>query len=255
MPQEKKSSTVDFLNNIDGNELFEEKPVVTEETETTGDQEEVEDKVVPFHKDPKILRFIEKEIAKKTKEIQPSSERQFRKEVTEELNLPSSFIKLVGNDTEEKREVLKDLSNYFGTLKGEARKEFLDEMKQQQEAVVAQDRKAQEELDTYFEEIEETYNVDLSSNSATAKKQRAEFIDFVREIAPKNEEGEVAQFPDLVRAFKVFQDNTKRPATQSRAKELASRGLTRSTETTTAAPTGRSWKDVERYFSKLKADN
>lgn len=250
MPQDKKVSTVDFLNNIDDNtNVFKEEPEV-EEVE----KEEIEDKALPFHKDPKLQRYIEKQVEKGLKD-RPSAEQQFRKEVNEEINLPASFIKLVGNDTDEKKGVLKDLSNYFGELKGEARKEFLAELQQQQEAVIQADRKAVEELESSFEEIEETYNVDLSSNSATAKKQRADFIEYIRKIAPKNEEGEVAAFPDLMGAFEDFQERSKRAPTNRAAKELAARGMTRSTDTTTASPQGRSWKDVDRFFTKLKAND
>lgn len=250
MPEDKKGSTVDFLNDLtETPEVFKEEPK-EEEQEI---EREVDEKPLPFHKDPKVQRYVEKQIEKALKD-RPSAEQQFKREVQEDINLPSSFIKLVGNDTEEKKEVLRDLSNYFGTLKGEARKEFLAELQQQQEQQLVEDRHAQEELDTSFEEIEETYNVDLSSSSAAAKKARSEFIDYIRKIAPKNEEGEVVGFPDLVSSFEEYQDRSKRvPA--SRAKELASRGLARSTDTTIAAPTGRSWKDVDRFFSKLKTDN
>lgn len=251
MPNDKKENAVDFLNNIDNTDVFkeEEQKEVIEEGDV---KEEKEEKPLAFHQDPKVQKFIERRVEKRLKDFKPSVEQQFRKDVDEEINLPSSFIKLVGNDTDEKKEVLRDLSKYFGTLKGEARQEFLQELEQQRVQSEAEDRKAQEELETYFEEIEETYNVDLSSNSALAKKTRSEFIDFVREIAPKNEEGEVAAFPDLVSSFKTFQELNKRSTTSNRAKEHASRGLTRSTDASSAVSTGRSWKDVERHFSKLK---
>ncbi len=250
MPKE-KNSTVDFLNNIDSKEeIFKEEPKV----ETSEDTEDVVDeKSLPFHKDEKVQRYVAKQIEKALKDFKPTAEQSFRKEV-DEINLPASFIKLVGNDTDEKKEVLKDLSKYFGTLKGEARQEFLNELKEQEAAKTAEDVKAQEELDTAFEEIEENYGVDLSSNTATAKKTRSDFVEYVRKIAPKNADGEVVAFPDLNAAFEVFQERTVKTAPASRAKELASRGMTRSTDTGSEAPKGRSWKDVDRFFEKLKAN-
>ena len=125
-------------------------------------------------------------------------------------------------------------------------------MKAQEEAKTQADTKAQEELETYFEEIEEEYNVDLSSNSAASKALRSQFIEYVRKIAPKDENGEVAAFPDLVASFEEFQEKNKRPA--SRAKELASRGMTRSGDASGQTVSGKSWRDVERYFDKLKAN-
>lgn len=248
MPQDKKESAVDFLNNIDKTDVFKEEPTVAEEVV----DEVEEEKALPFHKDPKILRFIEKEVSKRAESFKPSAEQQFRREISEDINLPKSFIQLVGNDTDEKKQVLKDLSDYFGTLKGEARKEFLEEIEQQKQKEIEADTRAQEELESSLEKIEENYSVDLSSNSASAKKMRGEFIDYVRKIAPKNEEGEVIAFPDFMGAFEDFQERSKRVVPASRAKELASRGLTRSTDASTVVPSGRSWKDAERFFKTLK---
>lgn len=253
MPEDKKINTVDFLNNIDG--PFKEEPVVEEEKGEP--EEEVEDeKPLPFHKDPKVQKYVEKQVAKAMEGFKPTAEQQFRSETS--INLPASFIKLVGNDTDEKKGVLKDLSDYFGTLKGDAKKEAWAEMQEQavkaQEEELKADQEAQDELDSSFDEIEDTYGVDLSSNSASAKKTRSEFIEYVRKISPKNADGEVAAFPDLVSSFEEFQERNKRaPAT--RAKELASRGLTRSTDTTTTPKVGNSWKDVDRHFAKLKEIN
>lgn len=243
-----KDAVANFLNEVTPDkELFkEEEP----EEEKLTVEEDSEAKPLPFHKDPKVQRYVDKQIEKALKDVKPA-ERQFRQDV-EDIKLPASFIKLVGNDTDEKVQVLKDLSNYFGTLKGEARQEFLDEMKQQQQQQTDADTKAQDELDTYFEEIEETYNVDLSSNSATAKKMRSDFVEYVRKIAPKNDEGEVTGFPDLVASFEEFQDKGKRAPSNNRAKELASRGMARSTDASTAVPTGRSWKDVDKFFGSFK---
>lgn len=253
MPEDKDTSKVDFLNEItDTPDIFSEKE--SESEEEAGDEavvEEEEEKPLPFHKDPKVQRYVEKQIEKALKDIKPV-EAQFRAEV-EDINLPQSFIRLIGNDTDEKVQVLKDLSSYFGTLKGEARKEFLEELQEQEQRVAVEDEKAVEELHSGFEQIEETHNVDLTSNSTTARKTQAAFKEYIRKISPKDENGEVIAFADIPAAWESFTAQAK-THTPSRAKELASRGLTRSTDADTATPAGRSWKDVERYFSKLKAD-
>lgn len=254
MPNDKKeSSTVDFLNEIGKSEPFKEEVIPKEDN--SGEEVEKEEKQLPFNKDPKVQRYIEKQVEKALKSM-PREETKFREDIKDEINLPSSFVKLIGNDTEEKRQVLKDMSDYLSSLPEKAKEKFLEE---QREAVQAQEREdaaAVEELNTSFEEIEENYDVDLSSNSAQAKKTRSEFVDYIRKIAPKNEDGEVVAFPDLISAFEEFQEKGKRALpNNSKAKNLASRGLTRSSDTTTEAPQGRSWKDVDRYFSKLKANN
>ena len=245
MPQDK--NTVDFLNNIDTSpEIFKE-----EAPKEADDQEEAkEEKPLPFNKDPKIQRFIEKEIARKMESFKPSQEQQFRQEVKEELNLPPALVKLVGNDTPEKREALKELAAHLDSLTDKAKNSFLEEMRAQEQEQKAEDTAAVEELNAGFESIEEEYGVDLSSNP----KQRAAFVEYLRKVSHKNADGEVDQFADIPAAWEEFQERSK-PQQASRAKELASRGLTRSTDATTAVPAGRSWKDVDRFFSKLKANN
>lgn len=248
MPEEKKSSTADFLNEItEKPEPFKEEPVEKPEEEEV---EEVagEEKPLPFHKDPKVQRYIQKEIEKRAKEFAPSAESQFRKEVEEDIKLPPSFIKLVGNDTEEKKQVLKDLSDYFGTLKGEAKQEFIEQMQEQERQQTAEDDAALDELNSGFEAIEEDYGVDLTSDLKT----RNSFIEFLRKVSHKDENGEVDQFADIPSAWEAFQEQ-KKPAPASRAKELASRGMARSTDTGEAPKRGYSWKDVDREFSKLEA--
>lgn len=243
MPQE-KSEVSDFLEVLNGNkEPFQEEVI---EQEEEGKDDGGENKPIPFHKDPKVLKFIEKEVEKRAETFKTSAEKQFRQEVKEELNLPSSFVTLIGNDTAEKQQVLKDLSNYFGSLKGEAKQEFLAEMQEKERIQKAKDDAVANELTSGFEQIEEEYGVDLSANP----KQRAAFVDYLRKVSHKNAEGEVDQFADIPATWELFQEKTK-PAPASRAKELASRGMTRSTDASTAIPQGRSWKDVDRFFTTL----
>lgn len=256
MPEDKKSSPLDFLNNIDSADVFKEE-VVEKEADI---EEEKDEKPVPFHKDPKVERYVAKQIEKALKDVKPSAERQFKEAVSSDVeDVIGAFATIIGNDTPEKVKALEALKKTLEGSDERASKKAVERFQQQMEEQTRQateaDRKAQEELDGYFEEIEETYNVDLSSNSATAKKTRAEFIEYVRKIAPKNEEGEISGFPDLVSAFEEFQERAKRSAPASRAKELASRGMTRSTDASIAQPTGSSWKDVERHFSKLKTNS
>lgn len=249
MPKEKKeSSTVDFLNNISPEPFKEEEVQTPKEEEEDDNSPTGEEKSLPFHKSPKVQRYVEKQIEKALKG-QPV-ETQFRKDVEEDMGLPPALVRIVGNDTPEKQEALREFDKYLKGLKGEARQEFLDEMKQQEQAQVAEDNAALEELSTGFEEIEDQYGVDLDSDLKT----RAAFIEFLRKASHKNADGEVDQFADIPSTWEIFQ-STQRAAPASRAKELATRGMTRSTDTGTAPVTGRSWKDVDRMFAKLEAKN
>ena len=245
MPNEKES-VADFLNEISTNkEPFAEES--TEAEEPAGEEEFEEEKPLPFHKDPKVQRYVEKQIEKALKN-QPTVEQQFKRDVEEDIKLPSSFVRLIGNDTPEKVEVLKDMSRYFQTLKGEARQEFLDELKAQESVAREQDEAALSELEEGFEEINDIYGVDLDSDSKT----RGAFVEYLRKVSHKNSDGEVDQFPDIPATWEAFQAAQKPRASQNtRAKELAARGLTRSSDADTSPKRPSSWRDVDKFIQSL----
>lgn len=232
-----------------------EKTIFTEELietlPTEEDDEEKAEKPLPFHKDPKIQRYISKEIEKRVKDLPvQSAEREFRSETEDEGT--DILTRIIGNDTPEKQSAVKDFRKYLGSLEEKAAQKALGEFQANAEAQIEEDRKAQRELDDSFEEIEETYSVDLTSNAPAARKARSEFVDYIRKIAPKNEDGEVIAYPDLNAAFEEFKERSKRAPSNIKAKELAARGMSRSTDASQAPQnTDKSWKGVERLFSKL----
>lgn len=247
----KNESVANFLNTIDAKDEIFTEPVLSEETEPV----EEDDKPLPFHKDPKVQRYVEKEIAKALKELpEHSEERKFRQEVQDEISLPPALVKLVGNDTPEKREALKELSSYLESLPQKAQEQLQEKMMEEQRQVAEQDDAALNELNQGFEDIEESFGVDLSSNTAAVQRTRTAFVEYLRKVSHKNEDGEVDQFADIPAAWEEFQERNTKPSS-SRARELASRGMTRSTDTSNAGPQGKSWKDVDRFFEGLKKSN
>lgn len=236
---DEKDVVKDFLNEItEPRKIFKE-----DKAEEVVEEEARDEKPLPFHKDPKVQRYVERQIEKALKDVKPA-EREFRKEV-EDIKLPASFIKLVGNDTPEKLEVLRDLSTYFGNLKGEARQEFLEDIKKQEQQAKQEDEAAVRELENGFEQIAEDYGIDLD----TDRKTRAAFVEFLRKVSPKNEDGEVKQFADIPAAWETFQERNK--TQPSRAKELAARSMARSGEAASQGATRpASWAALERQLSK-----
>lgn len=209
-------------------------------------EEQKEEKSLPFNKDPKIQRFIEKEINKRMSEFKPSeTDKEIKKENDEVVE---SLIAVIGNDTPEKRRAVEALKNRLD--EGTRKITEWEETKNQEERA---DKEAEEELLSAFENIEDNYDVDISSNTPQAKKTRQEFISFVEKIAPKDRYGEVIDFPDMNSAWETFSEIKKSSQSPSRAKELASRGMSRSSE----APTGQTvkridWNTVENYMDTLK---
>lgn len=218
------------LNFESEKENLDEKKQDIEQISDNKDDDEVK---IPFHKlkkDPSFQRFVEKEINKKLKDQpQPQSrQEEFKKDIQQDEDpFTEALTNLIGDDTPEKVNVLKQFKRALGDMEKKAAdtayNKFLEEQKRAQE----EEQRSIAELSEGIERIEENFEVDLSSNSPLAKKTRNEFLDFVEKISPKNERGEVISFPDLENAFSVFQ-SLKKPEGNPQAKDIASRVVARS---------------------------
>lgn len=248
MPNE-KSAVDEFLGGLDEVQddpfkpqefnVFEDKSVA----DTAEVKEDEEEKSIPFHKDPKLQKFIDKEISKRMASVkaEPVVASSDKKE-----NLVSAFTQIIGNDTPEKVHALNLLKETVTDLeqKATAGERRVVEAQQAEAAAKA-------ELESGFESIEDEFSVDISSNSAPARKMRSDFIDFVKLVAPKDAQGEVTNYPDFKETFKVFQKMSKTQAQPSRAKELASRSMSRSSDVSTTKQSGpRSFEEFERWINK-----
>lgn len=210
----------------------------------------------PFHKDPKVQRYVQREIAKALEGIKPQGEVEtFIREVAggDDEELTDVLTRMIGNDTPEKVAVLKDFKKALGNIEARGAQKAMSQFQAEQQRVAQEDVKAQSALTQGFEDIEDEYGVDITSNTPIAKKTRNEFIDFVKRIAPKNTQGIVTEFPDFSEAFQVFQETKKADKpTNTRAKELANRGMARSAATSNdVKPKDNSWSAVDRLFSKF----
>jgi hypothetical protein len=194
--------------------------------EKSEETEEVvaEEKPLPFNKDPKVQKFIEKEISKRMAEFTPAESKQEQKKENDEV--VDALTAVIGNDTPEKRRAIQALQD---RLDEGARK--ITEWEQREQQAEIADREAEEELATAFDNIEENFGVDITSNVPLAKKTRAEFVSFVEKIAPKDRNGDIVDYPDMNSAWETFSTLRKSTAQPNRAKELASRSMARSVET------------------------
>lgn len=192
---------------------------------------EVEDeKPLPFNKDPKIQKYIDKEISKRLESFTPEAPQQTQAEEDSFKDVIDSLTTVIGNDTPEKVSALNALKKSLGGLDERATQKAYAKLEEIQNSQLEADRAAEAELETAFDNIEESFGVDISSNSAIAKKTRQEFVSFVEKIAPKRN-GEIIDYPDMISAWETFSDLKKSTAQPSRAKELAARSMRTSTET------------------------
>lgn len=243
---DKNNAVDEFLGQVNNIEPQEESPfknLTVEQEEAPVVEEPEAEKPVAYHEDPKLRRYIEKEIAKATANLTPKEEQRFREEVKED-GFIKAFETIIGNDTPEKVNALRALKEEVEGIRHEARS-----AKEQLEAERRADREAEQELAQGFESIEDEFNVSFQD-----KKLRSDFVEFIERVAPKDADGEIREYPDFQETFRLFQEiNKKTP--NPRAKELASRSMTRGGEaTSTPIPQDTSWKGVEKFFSTLKGN-
>lgn len=239
-----------FLKGLDEpkEDLFNPIPAVEEVKPT-------EEKPLPFNQDPKITKFIEREVEKKIKDrladFQPSATETFQKETQEQSDEISEVLtRIIGNDTPEKLLAIKDFKKVLSGLEEKGAQKALAQLQERAHEEQQAEREAQNELAEGFENIENTFNVDLTSEKS--KEERSKFVDFIKAIAPKDSEGQVTEFPDLTESYRLFKQ-TNKPESNNRAKELASRGMQRSGEASTATNTDKSWSSVEKFFNSLSS--
>lgn len=230
MPNE-NSAVSEFLGEFSNEETkvnpFEDNlkdPFNQEETPEEVVVEDKEEKPLPFNKDPKIQRFIEKEISKRLQDIKVE---QPVAKVDEEDDF---YARLIGNDTPEKVAMIKEYKAREQRLLEQAEERAFNRLSQKEQEALRAEQEAEQELENAFESIEETYQVDITSNSPLAKKTRQEFVTFVEKIAPKDKNGDIVDYPDMQSAWETFSEIKKATSTPSRAKELASRSMARSSE-------------------------
>ena len=244
-----KNEIDDFLGNV-GNEEFNDTtdPFATEETQEQPKEEEVkvEEKPLPFHKDPKVLRFIEKEIAKRAPK---SEEETFKRDVTEDED--DYYVRLIGNDTPEKVAMIREARQRDERLLQQAEERAFNRLSKSQQEELEAERKAEEQLTNALDEIEETFNVDITSKDPVARKTRVDFMNFVEKIAPKNSRGEIIDYPDMNSAFETFQEMRKTTPNSNRAKDLASRSMARSGDTVAKPQERITFDNLDGIFERM----
>ena len=219
------------------NEVVEEEPVEDE-------------KPLPFHRDPKVQKFIDKQVEKRLEQFERSSPREERQPVADD-DTTDVLTRLIGNDTPEKLSMIKEFKNILERGTQRAKEEAIAELESRQERESENDREAEVELEDHFDNIEDSFDVDITSGEPEAKKRgdgftftRKEFVSFVEKIAPKDRYGEIVDYPDMTSAWETFSEIKRSTTPPSRAKELASRSMARSSSA-----------DVKPDISHLNFDN
>lgn len=229
------------------NDLFPQEEEVKEEGK--------EEKPIAFHKDPKVQRFIEKQVEKRLKDVRPTVQETFKEEVSQnEPKFISSMEKIIGNDTPEKIQALADLKEEWKNLGSRAKQEAMESFKEAQREEVEREAReveeARDEIEEGLDDIESHYGIELND------RQKSAYKDFLLKIEPR---GGYVEYPDFVETFEVFKNHIKanRPS-NVQAKSLASKGMQQSSNTTQGSDSfvktdGKQtlWQKFEKEKTKL----
>lgn len=262
MPNEEKSAVSKFLEGTEnGQENIFKNPTDPfeiksgEPVEAPKEEEAKEEKPLPFHKDPKIQRYLDKrerEMEERFKAAIPAREPAENQTQNEFTSVVESFTAIIGNDTPEKKAALKNLESALGRLDQRAAEKATEKLEQiranERNEYEKEEREAEETIENAFEKIEDTYGIDITSSRS--QKLRTDFLTYVEKIAPKDSDGDIVAYPDMMSAWETF--NERRPNTPSRAKELASRSMSRSAETSSAPERRVDWNAVDNMMDTLK---
>lgn len=135
-----------------------------------------------------------------------------------------SVERIYGTDSPEALTATELLKESLKGMKEEAVKtaveQMREEMRQQQEAV----KKEEETLDSMLEELEDEFNIDLTSK--TAENTRKAFFTELQRLSPKDSNGSIIAYADHRAVFESLQAKAKKP--ENRAKDLAARSMTQS---------------------------
>ena len=247
----KNESAVDeFLGNLnESNDEFNDNqdPFDTNIVEKEVGEEETpkEEKPIAFHKDPKVLRFIEKEIAKRTQRVEEKPV-ESKKDDNDDF-----YIRLIGNDTPEKLAMIREYKEREQRLIDQAEERSFNRISSEKQREIEAERQADEQLANAIDDIEDTYNIDLTSKDPVARKNRVDFMNFVEKIAPKNKDGEITEFPDMLSAYETFQEMKASAKAPSRAKDLASRSMARPGSTVEKPQERVSFDNLDGIFERM----
>jgi len=129
---------------------------------------------------------------------------------------------IYGNDTPEKVAATELLKKALLGAKDAAKRESFEESelrRTKESQAVAQEETRLEQI---LEDLEDEHNIDLTSDNSTRKG----FLTLLERVSPKDKEGNIIEYADPETVYELFEKSKEK--TTNRAKELASRSMTRS---------------------------
>lgn len=221
------------LANIFNEKKPDEKPLPGEGTESKGDEDEEETKESRKNRRERRLeeRMQEKDdmlLALNERVIELSEAAKLKQEFTiSDQEPPAEWIALYGT-TQESKDAWKVQASLFAKATATAKEEALREFRDEQQKAVEEQKHFESLIDQELESLEDEYDIDLTSNAPSARKNRREFLELVQDLSPKDESGAITNYADFGKTFEVYQktrQKEKPSETVNKQKELAARSM------------------------------
>lgn len=162
-----------------------------------------------------------------------TEQQKFRQE-TQGPAIDDSLLTLYGAD-EAGRKAAEITAKLLERTKNEAREEALADFRKEQELSNNEVKTQAQALDSMLEEIEDEFDVDLTSNTPAAKKAKTQFFELLEKVSPKDRDGNVKDFADPFTTWELLQTSQTKSNTTQRAKSLGSRSMVQSNGSSAAS--------------------
>lgn len=143
---------------------------------------------------------------------------------------PAEYLKgverIYGTDSPEALAATELLKKSLTDLKEVAKQEAIEAMREERRKEQEEIAKEETTLDAIIEDLEDSYNVDLTSD--TASPVRKGFFQLLTKLSPKDKEGNVIDYADPHAVWEEYQSRIKRTAPENRAKDLSARSMVQS---------------------------
>lgn len=232
----------EFLKDLGTEESIVDKPLVSEKIELEKDNEEVEER-----KKNRYTRRREAESQRLRDENLQLNERvkvlselgKFKEEVGDD---PFKKVDAIfGTDTPEKLAATNILKEALQDIGAKAQTNAMKEWESRGEKETEAQKEADNEVEEILDHVEDEYGLDMSDDNV-----RRGFVTLMEKMSPKYEDGNIKEYADSDAVAEAFKELQKRPGS-SKARELASRSMTRSGE---SQPSKLPQNAIERFMEE-----
>lgn len=158
-----------------------------------------------------------------------SEVQKFRNDSASEGKLDETISRIYGTNTPEGAEATRLLQKALEENSERATQKALEIIRQEREQENQQVAQEEKTLNSFVDEIEDEFNVDLTSSDRGRALQRQYFA-YLERMSPKDKNGNIKDYADPIATWEEFQEklSRKNQADTNRAKDLGSRSMVRS---------------------------